>query len=376
MKQLEWRQKSMKMRQVIPLIFSLIIAFLAFGCSRYEDPRYYRAREVAEFTPDHLVREREVITGAKLAPEYFDPFEPQVEEYRVSVGDVLEVAVFGHDDTVLDRVTVAPDGRLYYLFLDGMAAAGKTLEELEQDVEGAIASFIINPEVSILPRQVQNRSFRILGKVAQPGVYPISSSLTIRQAIGEAGGIVYGGFAGTTINAANFTKSFLVRNGERLAVDFEKLILTEGSDQNIYVRPGDYIYIASSLVQDVFLVGEVPQQKPIPYKDGLTLIATLSGVTGINGGVLDTADLHKITVVRGSLENPQVITADMLAILEGKARDVYLMPGDIVYVPNKTFRFGRELARTALNAFIGAFGGSAGGHYANEHWFLDQTVIE
>jgi protein involved in polysaccharide export with SLBB domain len=352
----------------------MLLISLCQGCRREADPRVFKARDIESYVPDHIKAEDFIVTGSELKPEYFDPYYTQDSDYIAAVGDVLEVSIFGHDDTVIDRVSVAPDGRIYYMFIDGVPAAGRSLSDINVDVTEEVGRYFVNPEVDVIPRSISGRSFRIMGKVVQPGVYPLTTAITLRQAIGTAGGIRWGGFAGTTINVANLRESFLVRNGERLAIDFEKLLYTEGSDQNIFIQPGDYVYVASSLVQEVFLLGAVREQKPIPYKDGLTLVSMMSGVTGIQGGVLPTANQQQVTVVRGSMDNPQVITANLIKILEGRARDVYLLPGDIVYVPEKTFRFGRELVRQAFNSFVSAFGASAGNHYGEDHWFLDETL--
>lgn len=317
--------------------------------------------------PPKKIEELEV--KEKLDPKYFDAYQPYTEEYRVSVGDVLQVSVFGNEDTLIKEAVVAPDGYLYYLFLDGVAAAGRTLSEVAKDIEIAVAHLFINPEVSILPVQIASQTYMVIGKVLKPGIYPLRSAATLRQALGDAGGIAVGGFKGTTISVASLRDSFIVRNGRKLDIDFEKLIFSEGSDQNIYLKPRDYIYIASSLSKEVFLLGAVSEQKPVPYKDGLTLLGVLSGSSGITGGTTPEADVNRVLVIRGSLETPQVIVANILDIYRGKAKDVYLLPGDIVYAQNKQLRFGKELVRSAIDSFVRAFGSSAGSYVANKHWF-------
>lgn len=308
---------------------------------------------------------------APLLPEYFDPYVPLTDEYVLSKGDVLEISVFGNEDTLVNEVVIAPDGRIYYMFLPGILAEGRNINALKDELTQAISDYFINPEISIIPIRIAGQTFSILGKVRGPGVYPIQGSLTLRQAIGEAGGVSVGGYAGTTINISNLRESFIVRGGRKLDVDFEKLVNTDGYDQNIFVRPGDYIYIASSLVQDVFLLGDVREQKPIPYKDGLTLTAVLAGVSGTTEGWTDRADIRKVLIVRGALDCPVTYEVDVLDILYGKARDVFLLPGDIVYAQKKPFRFGRDLVRGAIETFVRSFGGRAGGHYADEHWLKD-----
>ncbi len=55
--------------------------------------------------------------------------------------------------------------------------------------------------------------------------------------------------------------------------------------------------------------------------------------------------------------------------MHGYTLDVFLASGDIVYVPNKTLRFGRKLIRLAIDTFINSFGTAAGSYYANRFWF-------
>jgi polysaccharide export outer membrane protein len=305
---------------------------------------------------------------AALIPEYFDPYQPISEQYILSTGDVLEISIFGQADTTVEDVVIAPDGRLYYMFLKGILAQGKTIRELKAEITEKAKELFVDPEVSIIPKRVSGQTYVVLGKVHRPGVYPINGSTTLQQAIGGAGGISLGGYAGTTINISNLRDSFIVRNGKKLDIDFERLIYTDGFDQNIFVRPGDYIYIASSLFQEVYLLGEVRESKPIPYKDGLTLTAVLAGVSGTTEGWSDQAHITRIIIVRGSLDHPCWYEVDVLKILHGEARDIYLLPGDIVYVQKKPFRFGRELVRLAIDAFVGSYGAAAG-EAAAGRWF-------
>jgi len=308
-----------------------------------------------------------------LNDEHFNPFYLERKDYKISKGDVLEISIFGDDDQAMRETVVAPDGRIYYMFADAIPAEGRTLKDVANDIESKIGHLFTNPEVTVIPRQIMAQRYMILGKVARPGIYPILSSLTLRHAIGEAGGVAYGGYAGTTIQIASLRDSFIVRNGKKLDINFANLLFTEGSEYDVYVQPGDYIYLASSLVRQIYLIGAVREQKPIPYKDGLTLFKAVSGPSGLVGGVLlggpFAANVSQIMIVRGSLKQPKVMMVDLFKIIEGQARDVYLEPGDIVYIPNKKFRFGRGLVRSAIDTFVSTFGSDVGNYYASEEWF-------
>ncbi|MCB1137014.1 MAG: polysaccharide biosynthesis/export family protein, partial [Chlamydiia bacterium] len=187
----------------ILIAVALASTSLMTSCAREADPRVYKADNIVDYVPDHVSVAQDEVVGTHLRPEYFDPYYTIESYYIVSIGDVLEISIFGHDDTVIDQVSVAPDGRIYYLFIDGIDAAGRGLQDIQTDLIVAAKSMFITPEISIIPKHISSHSFRVLGKVVHPGVFPLTTATTLRQAIGAAGGIRYGGFAGTTINIAN-----------------------------------------------------------------------------------------------------------------------------------------------------------------------------
>lgn len=290
-----------------------------------------------------------------IPPEYLQARQSRKGDYRIAIGDILEVSVLTHDENTAENVLVAPDGNIYYSFLPAIPAVGRTAQEVGADIEAGMAKVLVTPSVLVVPKVKSGQYYMILGKVYRPGVYPIQSAVNLRQAIGEAGGIMLGSFGYTTGAIANLGESFVVRQGERLDIDFDKLIYKGGDDQNIYLRPGDYVYIASALNQEIYMVGSIPA-RIAPYRTGLTLVGTLAGAYGaVSADPYAQGNWRDVLIIRGRLKCPCVIRADFKSIIEGYAKDIYLQPGDIVYVPNKTARFGRALIQLAINAFISSF---------------------
>ena len=62
---------------------------------------------------------------------------------------------------------------------------------------------------------------------------------------------------------------------------------------------------------------------------GIRLTEVLARAGGI---VSERGDRKDIRIIRGSLREPQVYTTNLKALMGGKATDVVLAPGDIVYV--------------------------------------------
>ena len=114
----------------------------------------------------------------------------------------------------------------------------------------------------------------------------------------------------------------------------EKELITVLS-KNYLKEPQVVVYLEDSFSQQIFITGAVKEPGAIEYKPNMTLIQALSLV----GGVTDRADPNLTTVTRDnqeSLKDSQRIVR-VSDITYGEAQDVYLRPGDIIYVPLSVF---------------------------------------
>ena len=59
-----------------------------------------------------------------------------------------------------------------------------------------------------------------------------------------------------------------------------------------------------------------------------------------------------VAIVRGSLTEPKIAVVDYKEIVKGKAPDVLLEPGDIVYVPFSPYRTLVKYADLILKTFV------------------------
>jgi protein involved in polysaccharide export with SLBB domain len=309
-----------------------------------------------------------------------DPYQPLVEEYRISNGDSLDISVFGDEDTNINNLVVAPDGKIYYLFLDGIPAKERTIDEVQKDLQEKLRNMFIEPRVTVMPRFMSNQAVIILGRVNRPGLYPLYRSLTVRQGLGLAGGIVSQRelvnnvsnssqvqvSSNYNIPVVDLKNSFIIRKGKKMDMNFENLINHPDQAEDIILKPGDYIYIASDERPGVFMLGNVLGPQVIPHRNDLTLLQAIGAVGGWTRGFPYSADVNDCLIIRGSLDCPKVAQVNLCDLIYGKTRDIPLESGDIVYVHNKNFRFGRQLIRIALNSFVSTFGGNAGSRFAQK----------
>jgi len=91
--------------------------------------------------------------------------------------------------------------------------------------------------------------------------------------------------------------------------------------------------------------------------------------------VEDTADIKRIVILRHALRNPKVFKVDFKDILRGKEHDVFLESGDVVFVPEKSFIFTRNLVKTMIQAFVDTFAGEFASDINQKYLFpLENTA--
>ena len=255
-----------------------------------------------------------------IEPSDLNPLQVHEEPYRIHKGDILEVSIFTHDENGSSEVVVAPDGRIYYLYLPSMIAEGKTLDELSKELEDKLSSIYSGPSVSVVAKVKSADYYMVLGQVGRPGVYPLVSSVNVRQALADAGGVLGAESRGTTIQLASLNESYVVHKGKKLSIDFNALINEGKDDENIYLRAGDYVYIASSLNNLIYILGPFGGHAA-PYKDDLTLVGALAPVYGpFTRDPYLRGNWRDVLIIRGNLCDPCVIRADFLTILSGDAK--------------------------------------------------------
>ncbi|NQZ58485.1 MAG: polysaccharide biosynthesis/export family protein [Lentisphaeraceae bacterium] len=302
----------------------------------------------------------------QIKAEYFQPV--RLGSYKIHNGDVLEISIEEQPDTEVASVPLSPNGYLYYLMVKPFKAEGLTLDELRIRLEKELEEFFLEPHVFVDVVNRAKNTYHILGKVSAPGTFSLGIPVKLREAISLAGGLQFGNYRGERQNLASLKKSYIIRDSKKLPIDFQKLVKDEEASQNIYLKPNDYIYIASNMAREVYILGEVGSHARF-YTDDLTLMQVVSSVR-----YRESATRNKVVILRGKLsDSPELIEVNIKEILAAKARDVYLKADDIIYFPEKPFRFTQDLIKAAIRAYVGSFSSDAGRYISSEKVFKNGT---
>ena len=181
-------------------------------------------------------------SGAKMPQAVEKSSLIVTRDYIMGPEDVLEITVWRNQD--LSRlVQVRPDGRISLPLIGDVTAVGKTPTQLTEDISTKLKEYKENPSVAIIVKEVNSYAIYLLGEVGRPGKYPLKSKTTLLQGITIAGGF-------TPMAARNRLVVFRFNdNGttgsEKLKASYDDIVLRDGSQQNMELKPGDTIVVPS-----------------------------------------------------------------------------------------------------------------------------------
>ncbi|HUF61410.1 MAG TPA: SLBB domain-containing protein [Verrucomicrobiales bacterium] len=261
---------------------------------------------------------------------------PNQRAFTLGPGDQIEIQLEGQPETI-EQTLVMPDGLVYYYLAEGVPAENRTVEELRLALTEELAQYEQNPLLNVTLTDVQSRNYWILGQVVSPGTYSLNQPTTLVQALAKAGGIDDRS-ADPNSSRANLAAAYMVRNGETLPVDLERLVRHGDMSQNVYLEPGDYVYVPSSQDASVYVLGDVPRPSSVGYRNNLTMVAAIAQAGGLN----PTAYKQKLVIIRGALYEPSVAVVNFDDIIKGQATNFQLHPGDIVWVSKSPFQLTKN----------------------------------
>ncbi|MBV8594329.1 MAG: polysaccharide export protein [Caulobacteraceae bacterium] len=109
------------------------------------------------------------------------------QDYRIGPLDELDMIVFQEKD-MSQTVDVDASGRITLPLVGDVMAAGKTPQQLSQEISHKLEHYLREPQVAILVKKANSQKVIVEGQVGQPGVYPITGRTTLLQAVALAKG--------------------------------------------------------------------------------------------------------------------------------------------------------------------------------------------
>jgi polysaccharide biosynthesis/export protein len=252
----------------------------------------------------------------------------------IKKGDILEINVYQHPD-LSKAVIVQPNGFLDYPLASNIPVDGLTLDELRSLLNVQIAKYMgESPIVTVWFGQTLLIQVTVLGQVVKPGEYPVPKNATIQGAIALAGGLT---------PRAKLDSLLIIRkriHGEdTLHVNIAQFFKSADLKLLPELSEGDVIFVPGTPgSNDVKVMGAVR----LPGSYTVFLGATALDAIFMAGGPLEKkADLKHIRLISPSNAKVKEMKINFEKLLKGNAEgfNVVIQPGDVIYVPEKSFNF-------------------------------------
>jgi polysaccharide export outer membrane protein len=178
-----------------------------------------------------------LVLGAAFAFAQAPAAAVDASTYRLGAEDVLEISVW-REDALKREVLVRPDGGISYPLIGEVQAAGKTVNDLREEITKRLEKFVPDAAVSVTVLKTGSQRIYVLGKVTKPGEFPVGRNVDVLQALSMAGGL-------TPFADANGIR-IMRRDGDRQTVlpfEYARIVRGEKLEQNVLLRAGDVVVV-------------------------------------------------------------------------------------------------------------------------------------
>jgi len=158
-------------------------------------------------------------------------------DYLIGPGDILFISVW-KDQALTQTLPVRPDGKISFPLIGEIPAGGRTVAQLQKNMEEKLSQFIPQPTISVGIQDIRSMFIYVIGRVNSPGRFALNAGVDVLQALAMAGGC----------NAFAETKDIKVfrRTGSETKImpfNYNDVSRGKNLEQNITLQRGDVIVV-------------------------------------------------------------------------------------------------------------------------------------
>ena len=255
---------------------------------------------------------------------------PTPTNYRLGPGDEVIIDIWGTNQATI-RQTISPEGTINIPDIGLINLNGMTVKEADSYMRRKLGQIYsvdgddAKSEIKLTLGNIRTIQVNLMGEVANPGTYYLSSLSNLYHALHRAGGVS---------DLGSLRDIQLVRNGKKIAtVDVYDFIMGGKMDGNLILEEGDII-IVPPYKHIVELTGNVKRPMAYELEEG----ETISDLLKYAGGFTGDAYKENLRVVRQNGKEYQVYTID-----NPDYASFVLMDGDALRVGAMLDRYANKL---------------------------------
>lgn len=262
-----------------------------------------------------------------------EPEPPPSMDYVIGINDAVLVNMNGGDfgspitnNTTQNQTSrVDGNGNIQLPYLGLVKAEGLTTTQLSQSITGKLKKYFNDPWVVVEMVAYRSKPLYFIGEGTSSTFY-MDHPITLLEGIATVGG--------STVNAqaSNLKRAQLLRNNRIMPVDLYTLVSKGDTSHNIWLKPGDTIFVPDKRNMSVYVFGKNLSTQAIPTLNDGTL--PLSRAMAMANPDFVRGDLTRVRIIRSlTTTTGELIVVNFEKTMRGEALPFILQDGDLVYVP-------------------------------------------
>jgi polysaccharide export outer membrane protein len=275
-------------------------------------------------------------------------------------GDRIRVDVLDLPELIARETAIGADGAISLPHVGRIQAEGLTADGLEQRIEVELSELMFDPRASVSVVELASRPVYVLGAVREPGALQMRGRMRLLEALSLAGGLSEDSGHSLTVTrriergpvalpgaAADPKGGYTM-----VEIPIEPLVSSRSPESNLELMPDDVISIAKADL--VYVVGHVEKAGGFVLKERETVTALKA--LALAGGLRPHAAPKRAKIIRRESPDaePEEVSVDLKAILDGKSADIALSPEDVFFIPKSGAKsVSAKAADTVLSTVSG-----------------------
>ena len=157
--------------------------------------------------------------------------------YHIGSGDVIEISVW-KDPELSRNLVVPPDGIISFPLIGSINMADITVPELRKIVTQKLSEFIPDATVTVMLVEINSLKAYVIGKVNNPGEFPINLQTNVMQILSMAEGL-------NPFASRGNIKIIRQQDNKIIKIPFDYGQVEKGKnlEQNIILKAGDVVVV-------------------------------------------------------------------------------------------------------------------------------------
>lgn len=273
----------------------------------------------------NLLNDENMVFGRNIFNNKMLTFEPNANmetpsNYKLGAGDHVYIDVWGASQETFEG-TISPDGAITISGVGPVKLSGLTVKDANAYLKRELGQYYADSDINLTVGETRTIQVQVMGEVAVPGTYTMSSLSSAFNALYAAGGIS---------NIGTLRNIKVYRNGKEIAtIDVYDYILNGNISGDVRLQDNDIIIVGAydCLVK---IAGKV--KRPMFYE--MKKDESVATILSYSGGFTGDAYKKNIRLVRKSGNEYSMHTVDEFDMGAFQLND-----GDSLYVDSIIPRF-------------------------------------